>query len=287
MDFVVSEVNRNLNLTNNKNFAGDPRVTDWPLMDGPGVTFLLTVLYLIVVKYGPSFMASRQPFKGKWLMVTYNLTMVGFSFYLCVESFTLTFKKNYPWICVPIDPTISELGYREASVTWWFFITKLIEFLDTILFILRKKNGQVTFLHVYHHSTLPLVCWYVAKYAPGAEKLYIGAFNTFVHTIMYSYYGLSALGPWIQPYLWWKKYLTSLQMVQFVCTCSRCMLSAMSGPGCYPCWLNVGNVLYSGSFFCLFFHFYNKSYSGQKRPAPHNSASAKHVANGNEKSHMN
>jgi len=37
--------------------------------------------------------------------------------------------------------------------------------------------------------------------------------NTFVHIIMYSYYMFAALGPRLQKYLWWKKYLTVLQMV--------------------------------------------------------------------------
>jgi hypothetical protein len=37
--------------------------------------------------------------------------------------------------------------------------------------------------------------------------------NTFVHIIMYTYYLFSALGPRFQKYLWWKKYLTVLQMV--------------------------------------------------------------------------
>ena len=37
--------------------------------------------------------------------------------------------------------------------------------------------------------------------------------NSFVHVIMYSYYGLSAMGPAVQKYLWWKKYLTQLQLV--------------------------------------------------------------------------
>ena len=36
---------------------------------------------------------------------------------------------------------------------------------------------------------------------------------------MYTYYGLAALGPSIQPYLWWKKYLTKLQ-VQNLCGCN-------------------------------------------------------------------
>ena len=33
-----------------------------------------------------------------------------------------------------------------------------------------------------------------------------------IHTLMYFYYLCAALGPWMQPYLWWKKYLTTLQV---------------------------------------------------------------------------
>ena len=37
--------------------------------------------------------------------------------------------------------------------------------------------------------------------------------NSFVHVVMYLYYTLSACGPRIRKYLYWKKYLTMLQMV--------------------------------------------------------------------------
>lgn len=37
--------------------------------------------------------------------------------------------------------------------------------------------------------------------------------NCVVHVFMYSYYGLTALGPSYQKYLWWKKYLTTIQLV--------------------------------------------------------------------------
>lgn len=37
--------------------------------------------------------------------------------------------------------------------------------------------------------------------------------NCVVHVIMYLYYGLTALGPKYQKYLWWKKYLTTIQLV--------------------------------------------------------------------------
>ncbi|GBM45680.1 hypothetical protein AVEN_142189-1, partial [Araneus ventricosus] len=36
--------------------------------------------------------------------------------------------------------------------------------------------------------------------------------NIAVHCVMYTYYGLSSLGPHMAKYLWWKKYLTALQI---------------------------------------------------------------------------
>jgi hypothetical protein len=39
--------------------------------------------------------------------------------------------------------------------------------------------------------------------------------NSFVHIIMYTYYAMSAV-PFLRKYLWWKKYLTQLQMVRNV-----------------------------------------------------------------------
>jgi len=43
--------------------------------------------------------------------------------------------------------------------------------------------------------------------------LFVIIINSFIHVIMYGYYGLSACGPQIQKYLWWKRYLTQAQMV--------------------------------------------------------------------------
>jgi hypothetical protein len=46
--------------------------------------------------------------------------------------------------------------------------------------------------------------------------LFIIILNSFIHVIMYTYYGLSACGSRIQKYLWWKRYLTQAQLVRFV-----------------------------------------------------------------------
>ena len=40
--------------------------------------------------------------------------------------------------------------------------------------------------------------------------------NLGVHTVMYFYYFCAAFGPEVQKYLWWKKYITTIQLIQFV-----------------------------------------------------------------------
>ncbi|KAH3832237.1 hypothetical protein DPMN_105518 [Dreissena polymorpha] len=40
--------------------------------------------------------------------------------------------------------------------------------------------------------------------------------NSFIHLVMYTYYFMAALGPRYQKYLWWKKYMTKMQIVSSV-----------------------------------------------------------------------
>lgn len=95
---------------------------------------------------------------------------------------------------------------------WVYLLSKFTEFLDTIFFVLRKKNQNVSLLHVFHHSVMPFSSYFGVKFVPGGHGTFFGLLNTFVHIIMYSYYLFAGLGPKYQKYLWWKKYLTvSLQ----------------------------------------------------------------------------
>ena len=61
------------------------------------------------------------------------------------------------------------------SACWFCYFSKFVEFMDTVFFVLRKKNNQITFLHVYHHSSMALVLWMWTKWAAGgSSKLCIG-----------------------------------------------------------------------------------------------------------------
>ena len=48
-------------------------------------------------------------------------------------------------------------------------------------------------------------------FVAGGVSVQPALINASVHVIMYSYYFLAALGPHMQKYLWWKRYLTKLQ----------------------------------------------------------------------------
>lgn len=83
---------------------------------------------------------------------------------------------------------------------------------------------------------------------------------------MYSYYFLSALGPKVQPYLWWKKYLTAIQMIQFVLVLIHAF--QLFFVDCdYPkafVWL-IG--LHAIMFYFLFRGFYKETYEKKKKAA--------------------
>lgn len=50
-------------------------------------------------------------------------------------------------------------------------------------------------------------------FKPGGMGTFHAMLNCCVHVLMYSYYAVCAMGPAYQKYLWWKKYMTTIQLV--------------------------------------------------------------------------
>ncbi|KAL4000467.1 hypothetical protein ACER0C_008238 [Sarotherodon galilaeus] len=238
---------------------GDKRTDPWLLVYSPVPVTLIFLLYLFIIWAGPRLMKHREPFELKVVLIVYNFTMVGLSVYMCHEFLVTSWLLNYSLLCQPVDYSTSPLAMRMARVCWWFFFSKVIELSDTLLIILRKKNNQLTFLHVYHHSTMIFNWWSGVKYVAGGQSFFIGLINTFVHVIMYSYYGLAALGPHMQKYLWWKRYLTSLQLVQFLLILVHTAYNLFADCN-YPDAMNAVVVGYCITLIILFSNFYYQSY---------------------------
>lgn len=97
----------------------------------------------------------------------------------------------------------------------------------------------------------------------GGHSSFFGFLNTFVHIWMYSYYFLSALGPKVQRFLWWKKYLTTLQMVQFILVilhAFQLLFIECDYPKIFVWWIGMHAIM----FYFLFRNFYNQTYEKKK-----------------------
>ncbi|KAL0109561.1 hypothetical protein PUN28_014550 [Cardiocondyla obscurior] len=190
-------------------------------MPSPGPIICIVGTYLIfVLKIGPKLMEKRPPFQLNTVIILYNAFQVLFSVWLIHLILKIDIKhvffahgfgdQNHSTSPKDINKEIVML--RAA---WWYFFAKVIELLDTVFFVLRKKQNQITFLHVYHHTIMAFFTWCYLKFLPGEQGVIIGLFNSMVHVIMYSYYLIAALGPKYKKYLWWKRYMTSIQLMQF------------------------------------------------------------------------
>ena len=75
-------------------------------------------------------------------------------------------KKNWCFRCESIEWT-TPTGLEQANAVYLYYIIKITDLIDTIFFILRKKNNQATFLHVYHHAIMVILTYLVLKLVPG------------------------------------------------------------------------------------------------------------------------
>lgn len=238
----------------------DPRVNDWFLMSSPFPTLFFCLTYVYVVKVaGPKFMENRKPFELRNVLIVYNFLQVVFSAWLFYESLVSGWLFHYSFRCQPVDYSYSPLAMRMARGCWWYYFSKFTEFFDTIFFVLRKKSDHVSTLHVIHHGCMPMSVWFGVKFTPGGHSTFFGLLNTFVHIVMYFYYMLAAIGPQLQKYLWWKKYLTALQMIQFVLVmvhAFQLLFVDCNYPRAFVWWIGMHAVM----FYFLFSDFYKQTY---------------------------
>lgn len=158
-------------------------------------------------------------------------------------------------------------------------ISKIYEFLDTVILVLKKK--EIIFLHLYHHFITLILCFVMMEQVIAAQSFTMAA-NCTVHIFMYYYYALSALGlaNWLSSDLelmnffdagiqvWWKRYITQLQIFQFVLDAGFNMIVTINHFQHYgtpnQCSGNIYSWIFGHfvltSFLLLFIHFFIQTY---------------------------
>ncbi|XP_073945834.1 very long chain fatty acid elongase 7-like isoform X2 [Choristoneura fumiferana] len=232
-------------------------VEKWPVMNSNDLAFILISYLMFVLKIGPMIMEKRAPLQLRGILIAYNMSKIINSGILTYKFFFYIVDKGlFPKKCNHDEVTLHVI----AGLYWKYFATKLLDLMDTVFFIVRKKSSQVTFLHVYHHTFMVIISWTSLKYDPSDHWAFMAVLNCFVHTSMYTYYCLAALGPSYAKYLWWKKYLTRMQLVQFVLVLGHVMLQTYRSQcpmHAVTYWVGCSNLFL---FIILFADFYHKRY---------------------------
>mgnify|MGYP000886483568 FL=1 len=144
------------------------------------------------------------------------------------------------------------------DIIFYFYVSKYVEYIDTFLLYLKGKDP--IFLQLYHHSGA-VISWHLA-YTYKLDCFWIPTLlNSFVHTIMYTYYILSLFKFEFIRVL--KKYITILQISQlfFLFTAFKLYYSVESSFNWNIMLLcGVANIIQIG----LFIDFYNKNYNKLK-----------------------
>jgi len=150
------------------------------------------------LRINPSLLYLLSVIHNGLLVVFSSWTFVSLSQVLYNDG--IVFKSNYYF-----------QNPHFETVIYLFYISKYYEFFDTFILYLNGKSP--IFLQKYHHIGA-VICWHLT-YIYKVEGIWIATIlNSFVHTIMYSYY-LGCLLK-IKQVRFIKKYITSLQLCQLM-----------------------------------------------------------------------
>ncbi|KNC80024.1 hypothetical protein, variant [Sphaeroforma arctica JP610] len=212
---------------------------------------VMTFVYVAGILYlKNSYMVNREPFQLKSYMVMYNLFQTLFNVWSVVSFLKEVFAENGPTFISGADKTPA--GFNLGFLIWLHYNNKYIEMLDTVFMALRKKNNQITFLHMWHHTLILWAWWAVVRFECGGTSYFGALMNSGIHVMMYAYYLLALLKVRCP----WKRHLTQAQLTQFV-ICLAHAVYAFTYTTEYPRWLislQVFVMLNMLVFFAGFFY---------------------------------
>lgn len=124
----------------------DPRTVNYWLMNGgPWKLFAISFGYVLTIVGGLWFMQNRKPFEIRLPMLVYNVSLIFINSCFLYQSFWWT---NYGSDLLNFRfPSPVDRSARAESIIrlyQYYLWSKFYDYFDTFIFILRKKNSQVT-----------------------------------------------------------------------------------------------------------------------------------------------
>jgi fatty acid elongase 3 len=232
--------------------------------------------YLVVIWALHKFMTNRAPMKVYWAGLIHNFNMFALSLIMLIGLVYGMVRGLWGHSleeCAEIMACDSKKQLvRSGPLYFWmyiFYLSKFYELFDTVLIVLRKS--KLRFLHVYHHWITMVLCWVSLETELPVQWL-ANILNSLVHVPMYYYYAMAIL----KVDVWWKKYITMMQIIQFVLVLTLHTTSFLwhylYTKNCNSfddTWGNQFGITVIASYLVLFIHFYAQTYkSGEEGSTP-------------------
>ena len=116
------------------------------------ILFSFSLFIFIFIQLIMPFMPSVRglyPFK-----FAYNMIQVMLCSYMCIEAGVRAYSAGYSLLpCNKFNSSEPPIAF----ILYVFYISKILDFLDTFFIIAEKRFKQLSFLHVYHHTSIFLV----------------------------------------------------------------------------------------------------------------------------------
>lgn len=136
----------------------------------------LILIYLwFVLKVGPDYMNSRKPFDLTGIIRAYNIFQVIACSWFIVKFHQYGFSFRNTWRCIDevnAKETITDNMLNLYKTAWWFLMLRVAEFVETIFFVLKKKQNQISTLHVYHHISTAVLLWLFFRYSASIFQFF-------------------------------------------------------------------------------------------------------------------
>lgn len=162
----------------------------------------------------------------------------------------------------------------DASLELWstvFLLSKYVDWVDTVFILADRSWRRLSFLHVFHHASMPVACTLVAELISKRPGLFFPAFgvytawvNSVVHTLMYTHYMVASLG-FKNPL---KRHLTLVQLTQFVTIGLQAVYSLLVYEWRDPAVVQYKRLMvFQGAYQLVMLALFSRYYAREWRPA--------------------
>ena len=184
--------------------------------------WFMNLCYAVILIVGSTAMHFRgKPFQLTTFPIIHNVFLCLLSLYMCLGAcyYTLTTLSQAGLHTLYCDPVhrFDHGNWFISQIGVMFYLSKYYEFIDSFILVLRSSGfgnkSRLTVLHVWHHMTTSGMASMALNSHFGFFYVMNGILNGGIHVAMYYYYAVSGMYEY-KP--WWKKYLTQMQINQFI-----------------------------------------------------------------------